>query len=93
MDAARVPERQAVLTPLTQAALFLVVVVSPGTEDMLRQVLDGVNGLKRSVGLRIPEGVLTCVTGIGSSLWDRLFARARPAEFHPFPGFEGARPA
>ncbi|MEO6887156.1 MAG: Dyp-type peroxidase domain-containing protein [Jatrophihabitantaceae bacterium] len=41
-------------------------------------------GLVRSVGFRIPEGELTCVIGIGSRLWDRLFSGPPPAELHPF---------
>ena len=84
-------EPQAILTPLTEAAIFLVLTVERGSEDELRDVLADVSGLKRSVGFRIPEGALTCVTGIGSELWDRLFGSPRPAELHPFPGFFGDR--
>ena len=82
---------QPVLTPLTEAAIFLVLTVDSGAEDDVRDVLADVSGLKRSVGFRIPEGELTCVVGIGSALWDRLFDEPRPAELHPFPGFVGAR--
>jgi putative iron-dependent peroxidase len=56
---------------------------------VVRDLLSDVSGLKRSVGFRIPEGGLTCVAGIGSDLWDRLFGAPRPAKLHPFPGFEG----
>ena len=49
------------------------------------------SGLRRSVGFRIPEGDLTCVTGIGSELWARLFGDARPAELHPFQEIRGGR--
>jgi porphyrinogen peroxidase len=86
-----VPESQSVLTPLTEAAIFLVLTVEDGAEDRLREVLADVSGLKRSVGFRIPEGELSVVTGIGSALWDRLFGAPRPADLHPFPGFAGAR--
>jgi putative iron-dependent peroxidase len=82
---------QSVLTPLTEAAIFLVLTVDWGAEDAVRDVLADVSGLKRSVGFRIPEGELTCVVGIGSALWDRLFSEPRPACLHPFPGFVGAR--
>jgi porphyrinogen peroxidase len=78
------PEPQAVLTPLTEAAIFLVLTVDAGDEDELRDLLADVSGLKRSVGFRIPEGELSCVVGIGSGLWDRLFGPARPAGLHPF---------
>jgi porphyrinogen peroxidase len=84
-------EPQTVLTPLTEAAMFLVLKVDAGAEDALRDVLADVSGLKRSVGFRILEGGLSCVAGIGSALWDRLFGGPRPAGLHPFPGFSGAK--
>ncbi len=83
-------EPQAILTPLTEAAIFLVVTVEPGAEGQVTDLLADVSGLKRSVGFRIPEAALTCVTGIGSQLWDRVFGEPRPAELHSFPGFTGA---
>jgi porphyrinogen peroxidase len=86
-------ESQPVLAPLTEAAIFLVLTVDPGAEDAVRDVLADVTGLKRSVGFRIPEGELSCVVGIGSELWDRLFGQPRPDGLHPFPGFAGARHA
>jgi porphyrinogen peroxidase len=43
------------------------------------------------VGFRIPEAELTCVVGFGATAWDRLFGTPRPAELHPFPGFEGPK--
>jgi putative iron-dependent peroxidase len=88
MDAA---EPQPVLVGLTEAAIFLVLTVDSGYEDEIRDVLADVSGIKRSVGFRLPEGELTCVVGIGSLLWDRLFGEPRPARLHPFPGFMGAR--
>jgi porphyrinogen peroxidase len=83
-------ESQAVLNPLSEAAIFLVLTVNAGAEDGVRDALADVSGLRRSVGFRIPEGTLSCVTGIGSALWDRLFGEPRPAGLHPFPGFAGA---
>jgi putative iron-dependent peroxidase len=84
-------EPQALLTRITEAAIFLVLTVDSGKEEQTRALLTDVSGLKRSVGFRIPEGELTCVVGVGSDLWDRLFGEPRPAELHPFPGFAGAR--
>ena len=84
-------EPQAVLTPITEAAIFLVLTVEDGAEDEIRDALSDVSSLKRSVGFRIPEGELTCVTGIGSELWDRVFGSPRPAGLHRFPGFAGDR--
>jgi len=82
------PEPQSVLGKLTEAAIFLVVVVDPGGEEGMRELLADVSGIRRSVGFRIPDGELTCVTGIGSDLWDRLFGR-RPAGLHPFVPLSG----
>jgi putative iron-dependent peroxidase len=85
------PESQAVATPLTEAAIFLVLTVSPGGEERVRELLADVNGLRRSVGFRIPEGELSCIAGVGSELWDRLFAGPRPAQLHPFAAIAGDR--
>ena len=85
------PEPQAILTPLTEAAIFLTVVVDPGGEDGVRDLLPDVGGLRRSVGFRAPESGLTCVVGIGSGAWDRLFGAPRPAELHPFRELNGAK--
>ena len=82
-------ESQPVLAPLTEAAIFLVLTVDPGAEDAVRDLLADVSGLKRSVGFRIPEGELSCVVGLGSELWDRLYGPPRPVGLHPFPGFAG----
>jgi porphyrinogen peroxidase len=83
-------EPQSILSPITEASIFLVLTVDPGREDEVRDVLADVSGLKRSVGFRIPEAGLTCVTGVGSRVWDRLFGALRPAGLHPFPGFAGS---
>ena len=75
---------QAVLSPLTRAALFLVVTIDPAGESRVRALLPELSGLQRAVGFRAPGGALSCVTGIGSHAWDRLFAGPRPAQLHPF---------
>ena len=84
-------EPQAILTPLTESAIFLVLTVNAGSEAEVADVLTDVSGLKRSVGFRVPEAELTCVTGIGSSLWDRLSTGPRPADLHPFKELAGSR--
>jgi putative iron-dependent peroxidase len=84
-------EPQAILTPITEAAIFLVVVVD--REDVVRDLLPDVAGLKRSVGFRAPEAGLTCVTGVGAGLWGRLFGVAKPAGLHPFKEISGAHHA
>lgn len=85
------PEPQPVLSPLTAAAIFLVVTVSPGGEDTARDLLADVAGLQRSVGFRIPDGGLDAVVGIGSDAWNRLFTGPRPAGLHPFRELTGPR--
>ncbi len=78
------------LKPPSDAAIFLVLTVDSGSEAELRDVLADVSGLRRSVGFRVPEGELTCVVGIASALWDRLFGQPRPAHLHPLPEFAGS---
>ncbi|MFJ9691629.1 Dyp-type peroxidase [Kitasatospora sp. NPDC101183] len=85
------PQPQDVLSPLTDAAVFLVLTVEPGGEQAVRDLLPDLAGLRRGIGFRAPEGGLTCVTGLGSDAWDRLFAGPRPAALHPFREVAGPR--
>jgi putative iron-dependent peroxidase len=85
------PEPQPVLTPLTRAAIFLVVAVNDGGEAAVREVLGDFAALQRSVGFRVPDDTLGCIAGVGSQAWDRLFAGPRPAELHPFRVLAGSR--
>jgi putative iron-dependent peroxidase len=74
-DETSAPTPQTVLRPLTSAAIFLVVTIDPGGEAVTHDLLSDLNSLQHSVGFRAePEGRLSCVTGIGSEAWDRLFA-------------------
>ena len=77
------PVPQAVLSPLTRAAIFLVVTIDPGGEPTARDLLSGLDDLVKAVGFRVPEGDLSCVAGIGSGAWDRLFSGPRPARGSP----------
>jgi putative iron-dependent peroxidase len=80
---------QAVLAPLSRAAIFLVVTVKPGLANRatLRGFCAGLSGLVRAVGFRDIEAGLSCIMGIGSTAWDALFGQPRPAELHPFKEF------
>jgi porphyrinogen peroxidase len=82
---------QPVLSPLTAAAVFLVITVSRGGEAAVRDLLADFAALQRSVGFRVPEGHLASIVGIGSQAWDRLFSGPRPAELHPFRELAGER--
>jgi putative iron-dependent peroxidase len=84
-------EPQPILTPITPAAIFLALIVDPGGDEAIRDLLSDVSGLKRSVGFRSPEAELTCVVGLGAALWDRLFGAPRPAGLHPFRELAGPR--
>jgi putative iron-dependent peroxidase len=79
-------EPQAVLAPLTHAAIFLVAVVRPddNSAGVVRDVFGDLAALVRGVGTRHPDAYLTCVTGIGDELWDTLGGPVRPAGLHPF---------
>jgi porphyrinogen peroxidase len=85
------PEPQDILAPLTEAAIFLTLCVDPGGEGGVGGLLPDLGGLRRSVGFRAPDAALSCVVGIGSDLWDRLFEAPRPAGLHPFKELEGAK--
>jgi putative iron-dependent peroxidase len=80
------PESQPVAATLTRAAVFLVVTVKPGLESCatLRSFCGDLAALVRSVGFRDNDAGLSCVMGIGSEAWGRLFGGPRPAELHPF---------
>jgi putative iron-dependent peroxidase len=87
----RSAEPQPLLSPITEAAIFLTVVLEEGQEDGVPDLLSEVTGLKRSVGFRLPEGELSCVVGVGARAWDRIFDEPRPAELHPFKELAGDR--
>lgn len=80
---------------LTQAAVFLVLTLDSDT-SVNPQVLDllgDISSLVRGIGFRIPDGKLSCVTGIGSQAWDQLFGAPRPNELHPFREINGVHHA
>jgi putative iron-dependent peroxidase len=82
-------EPQAVLAPLTPSAIFLVLTIDDGGEDVVRDLLPSLAGIRRTVGSRANDAGLTLVTGIGSDAWDRLFDGPRPALLHRFAEVRG----
>ncbi|HJY73099.1 MAG TPA: Dyp-type peroxidase [Streptosporangiaceae bacterium] len=78
------PEPQPVVSPLTDAAIFLVLTIQPGGEAAVRDLLSDWAAVARAVGFRAPGPPMACVAGISSTAWDRLFSGPRPAELHPF---------
>ena len=90
------PVPQAVVGTLTRAAIFIVATVNSGggSCETVRSFCGDLPALLRAVGFRDIEGGLSCVMGIGSDAWDRLFGRPRPAELHAFREFKaGSRHA
>lgn len=82
---------QPVAARLTRAAIFLVVMLAPGreAEGAVKTLCADLSGLLRAVGFRDLEGGLSCVLGIGSDAWDRLFGTPRPKDLHPFREIRG----
>ncbi len=87
---------QPVVAGLTRSAIFLVVTLKPeqpAHAQTVRTLCADLSGLIRGVGFRNPEGQLSCVMGIGSDAWDRLFDSPRPAKLHPFREINGVHRA
>ncbi|GAA2517887.1 Dyp-type peroxidase [Rarobacter incanus] len=91
---ADIPESQAIVTPLTTSAMFVVLEVGPADADLREAVatVSDINALVRSVGFREPAADLSCIAGIGSALWDRIHGEGgpRPSELHEFVPIRGA---
>lgn len=86
---------QPVAAGLTRSAIFLVVTINPGSgpEAAVRSLCAELSSLLRAVGFRDLQGNLSCVMGIGSQAWDRLFDGPRPKELHPFHEIRGVHHA
>jgi len=82
---------QAVVAPLTRAAIFLVVTAKPGAgcRSVIRSFCADLSAIFRAVEFRDLEAALSCIMGIGSEAWDQLFGQPRPAELHPFRELRG----
>ncbi|KAI3321410.1 Dyp-type peroxidase [Xylariaceae sp. AK1471] len=84
---------QPVDTGLSSSATFLVLSVIPTDSSIrvIRRVLSNISDTAKNVSIRDVNANLTCVVGIGSSIWDRLMMLPRPAELHPFQEVRGAK--
>jgi putative iron-dependent peroxidase len=84
---------QPVAAPLSRAAIFLVVALKPGSQSRaaVRSFCGDLAGLFRAVEMRDLEAGLSCIMGIGSDAWDRLFGQPRPVMLHPFREFRGEK--
>jgi porphyrinogen peroxidase len=77
---------QPVAAALSRAAIFLVVTIKPDSQSLaaVRSLCGDLAGIVRAVEMRDLEALLSCILGIGSDAWDRLFKQPRPAMLHPF---------
>ncbi|HEX7637221.1 MAG TPA: Dyp-type peroxidase [Burkholderiaceae bacterium] len=82
---------QPVVAGLAPAAIFLVVTLQPepAHRETVRAFCGDLAALVRAVGFRDLGGRLSCVMGVGSEAWDRLFGQPRPKELHPFREIRG----
>jgi putative iron-dependent peroxidase len=62
------------------------VTINPGADQRARvcSLCGDLASLVRAVGFRAMDAGLSCVLGIGSDAWDRLFGQPRPPQLHPF---------
>ncbi|MGV2897778.1 Dyp-type peroxidase [Achromobacter sp. AGC78] len=90
------PESQAVHSPTTRHAIFIVATINPGADAAatVRAWCEDVAARVRTVNTRSPLENLSCVCAFGSDAWDALFGQPRPANLHPFRVFgDGERVA
>lgn len=86
---------QPVTSRLTRYALFLVATIADDERaaKAVRSLCPDLAGLVRAVGFRNLDAGLTCMLGIGSAAWDRLYGQPRPKELHPFREIDGVHRA
>lgn len=84
---------QAIVAPITSAAIFLVVDLKPVPEarGLVQGLCGDLSALVRSIRFRDQTSQLSCVAGFGADAWDRIFGAPRPPELHPFREIKGAR--
>ena len=80
-----------ILTPLTPAAIFLVLTIDDGGEATVHEALTDFGHPVAALSFRVPQANLSLVAGIGSRAWDRLFSGPKPAKLHPFIALTGDR--
>jgi porphyrinogen peroxidase len=87
------PVPQMVDSPLTRAAIFLVVGINPSPKHVstVQSFCADLSALVRSVGFRVLDGDLSCIAGFGSEAWDRVFDKPRPKELHKFHEIRAAK--
>ena len=84
------PISQPVVVPPSEAAVVLVLTLREGNDQAVVDAIADLTGVIRAVAFRYPDAQTTCVAGIGSHAWDRLFPGApKPKGLHPFIALDG----
>lgn len=84
---------QAVLAPLSPAAIFLTITVNETAPVAdLRDFLASIPDITKDVAIRDVTGSVSCVTGIGADIWDKATGLSKPAQLHPFKELSGYGP-
>ncbi|WP_194762350.1 Dyp-type peroxidase [Microbacterium sp. UFMG61] len=81
---------QALTTPLTANAVFLVVSVVSGGIDSARDVIVDLADTLKTLTFRFPETMLTCTVGIGNRIWAEITGLPTPAQLRDFTPVIGA---
>ena len=85
---------QAIDAPLTASATFLVFSApsrSSESVQAIRGALSSLGDTVKNVSIRHSNARLSCVAGIGSSIWDILTEAPKPAELRPFAEVRGEK--
>ena len=78
------------VVPPSEAAVVLVLTLREGNDQAVLDAIADLTGVIRAVAFRYPDAQTTCVAGIGSHAWDRLFPGApKPKGLHPFIALDG----
>lgn len=84
---------QAVLAPLSPAAIFLTISVNADADvEQLREFLASIPDITKDVAIRDIHQSVSCVTGIGAEIWDKATGLPKPAQLHPFREISGYGP-
>ena len=84
------PISQPVVVPPSEAAVVLVLTLREGDDQPVLDAIADLTGVIRAVAFRYPDAQTTCVAGIGSAAWDRLFpGKPKPNGLHPFIELDG----
>ena len=78
------------VVPPSEAAVVLVLTLREGNDQAVLDAIADLTGVIRAVAFRYPDAQTSCVAGIGSHAWDRLFQGApKPKGLHPFIALDG----